>query len=227
MPLLYTIVPVCLAVLGAVFATQRNPSAVFTSAVQHLAAGVVFAAAACEILPDILHKADPLPTLAGGLAGVAAMLAVRKGEALAKGPLGMLAAIGVDILIDGLVLGLGFSADARTGLLLTAALSLELLLLGLTSAVSLGDIAGTALRKVTAVAGLALLLPAGVLLASPAAELPQQANLALLSFGLIALLYLVTEELLVEAHEVKEKNWVTALFFAGFLALLLLDELMG
>ena len=109
------------------------------------------------------------------------MLAVRKGEALAKGPVGMLAAIGIDFLIDGLVLGLGFSADARTGLLLTAALSLELLLLGLTSAVSLGDIAGTALRKVAAVAGLALLLPAGVLLASPAAELPQQANLALRS----------------------------------------------
>ncbi len=33
MPLLYTIVPVCLAVLGAVFATRKNPGATFTSGV--------------------------------------------------------------------------------------------------------------------------------------------------------------------------------------------------
>jgi ZIP family zinc transporter len=44
---------------------------------------------------------------------------------------------------------------------------------------------------------------------------------------LIALLYLVTEELLVEAHEVPDRPWVTATFFAGFLVLLLLEETIG
>jgi ZIP family zinc transporter len=48
-----------------------------------------------------------------------------------------------------------------------------------------------------------------------------------LAFGLIALLYLVTEELLVEAHESEDRPWVTAMFFVGFLLLLLLDELVG
>ena len=49
---------------------------------------------------------------------------------------------------------------------------------------------------------------------------------AVLTFALATLLYLVTEELLVEAHEVKETPLTTALFFAGFLAFMLLDMLV-
>lgn len=50
----------------------------------------------------------------------------------------------------------------------------------------------------------------------------------LFGLWLIALLYLVTEELLVEAHEGgKETPFATAMFFAGFLLLLLLEEGLG
>ena len=45
----------------------------------------------------------------------------------------------------------------------------------------------------------------------------------MLAFGVAALLYLVTEELLVEAHETEDTPLATATFFAGFLALLLLE----
>jgi ZIP family zinc transporter len=44
-----------------------------------------------------------------------------------------------------------------------------------------------------------------------------------LAFGVAALLYLVTEELLVEAHEREDTPWVTALFFIGFLVLFVLE----
>jgi zinc transporter, ZIP family len=43
-----------------------------------------------------------------------------------------------------------------------------------------------------------------------------------LSFGLVALLFLVTEELLTEAHEEKETPFQTVCFFAGFLLFLIL-----
>jgi ZIP family zinc transporter len=46
---------------------------------------------------------------------------------------------------------------------------------------------------------------------------------AVLAFAAASFLYLVTEELLKEAHEVREAPWMTALFFAGFIGLLLLD----
>jgi len=48
---------------------------------------------------------------------------------------------------------------------------------------------------------------------------------AVLAFGVAALLYLVTEELLVEAHEVRENTVTTAMFFVGFLVLLMVDVL--
>lgn len=44
-----------------------------------------------------------------------------------------------------------------------------------------------------------------------------------LSFAAAALLYLVTEELLVEAHEVPETPFTTAMFFAGFIILYVLE----
>lgn len=40
---------------------------------------------------------------------------------------------------------------------------------------------------------------------------------AVLAFGAAALLYLVTEELLVEAHEGEETPLLTAMFFLGFI----------
>ena len=46
---------------------------------------------------------------------------------------------------------------------------------------------------------------------------------AVLSFNVAALLYLVTEELLFEAHEVDETPLLTSMFVVGFLALLLLE----
>lgn len=46
-------------------------------------------------------------------------------------------------------------------------------------------------------------------------------------FVLIALLHLVTEEQLVEDHEVEDASWMTALFFVGFIALIVLNEVLG
>jgi ZIP family zinc transporter len=46
-----------------------------------------------------------------------------------------------------------------------------------------------------------------------------------LSFGLAALLFLVTEELLVEAHEEPETPIATAIFFTGFLVFVILGML--
>jgi ZIP family zinc transporter len=47
------------------------------------------------------------------------------------------------------------------------------------------------------------------------------------SFGLVALLYLVTEELLIKAHERLETPWGTAMFFVGFLSLEVIDHEMA
>src|SRR3546814_10565172 len=123
--LLYTLAPVLAVVLGAIIAssTKLNPGLV--AGLQHLAAGVVFAAAATEILPTVKHEASPSATLIGGAAGVVTMLGLKAFEARFQGPMALLAAIGIDLLVDGLGLGLAFVAGAKAGFLLTLAMTLE------------------------------------------------------------------------------------------------------
>ncbi|MAS41672.1 MAG: transporter [Rhodobacteraceae bacterium] len=223
----YTLVPALLTVAAAAAAARLRPAPTTMSVIQHVAAGVVFAAAASEILPEIKHEGSAMATLIGGGLGVAVMWLVKQAEDVIEGPAGLLTTVGVDILIDGLVLGIAFAAGMQAGILLTVALSLEVVFLGLALSGNLTGEGWSRTRAVAVTAGLATLLPVGALLAVPVAALSPPVVSGFLSFGLVALLYLVTEELLVEAHERAERPWVAAMFFAGFLSLLLIEELMA
>jgi len=227
MALEYTLIPVAAVILGCVLTLLRTPSAGFTSAMQHLAAGVVFGAAATEILPQVLHGTAPIATFVGGACGVAVMLGIKSLEARAQGPATLLTAVGIDIWIDGVVLGLSFIAGAQAGVLLTIALTLEVAFLGVTLTGELRETIANRTRILRIVGGLALLLPLGALMAAPLATMPPVVVTGCLSFGLMALLYLVTEELLVEAHEKPDSPLITAMFFVGFLGLMLLEEFMS
>lgn len=222
---IYTLIPALAAVLGAAVAAVRQPSPSITSAVQHLAAGVLFAAVAGEILPDLKHQQSPIAVIVGGALGVALMLLIKRWGERAKGSSGLIVTVGIDILIDGLVLGIGFAAGAKQGLLLTGALTLEVLFLGLAVASELKQTSGSAVRVIGIVAGLALLLPLGALLGTPIGALPGPYLAGFFAFALVALLYLITEELLVEAHTVPEQPWTTAMFFVGFLGMLVIEEI--
>ena len=224
--LLYTLAPVLTATLAAAIAAWRPPGPTLVSALQHFTAGVVFAAAAGELLPDLKHH-GLWPVVIGSAVGIATVLLVGKLERTVKGPIGLLTTVGIDVFIDGLVLGLGFAAGQREGFLLLIALTLETLFLGLTVTAELGEGGSSRARTIATTAGVALLLPLGAALAHPVGKLPPYAVTGFFAFGLMALLYLVTEELLVEAHEQPDRPWVTAMFFIGFLLLLILEDLIG
>ncbi|WP_444763584.1 hypothetical protein [Roseateles sp.] len=70
----FAAVPAAAVVLGGVAAAVRTPGARVQSAVQHIAAGVLFAALATELLPDVVHRRLPWVTLGGFALGVIAML---------------------------------------------------------------------------------------------------------------------------------------------------------
>jgi ZIP family zinc transporter len=140
-----------------------------------------------------------------------------------KLPVAFLAAVALDLLIDGLLIGIGFAAGAKEGKLLTLALTVELLSLGLAIAVTLADGGAGRARIVAITAALTLMLMIGALGgATLLASLPASVLEIAFSFGLAALLFLVTEGLLTEAHEVQETPWITSMFFAGFLLFLVL-----
>lgn len=220
----FTLVPLAAMVVGASVAAVRTPTQAVASAIQHFAAGVVFAAAASEILPDLKHAGSAFAIVVGGAAGLAAMLGIKWLGRKTKGPVGLVAVTGVDILIDGVVLGIGFAAASRQGILLTIALTMEVLFLGLTMALELREAVSSRLLAVGVVGAVGLLLPIGAAMGSLAGGLPGFWLAVLYAFALIALLYLVTEELLVEAHEKPDSGLITSMFFVGFLAILLLEE---
>lgn len=227
--LLYALFPVLAAIVGACLAAFRPPSPTFRSHIQHLAAGVVFSIVAVELLPDITHQHNAYVEVAVGFTlGVVSMLALKEfcrrlEKAGEDKPVGLMVGVGVDILLDGFLIGVSFAAGTQAGMLLTLALTLELLSLGLAVATALGKTEKNHKRVIVITSLLFLIILIGAGAGTVLIGMISEALLeVVLSFGLAALLYLVTEELLIEAHREPETPAATSMFFVGFLVFLLL-----
>lgn len=226
--LTFALLPVAAAIIGAVIAAFRAPGSLVRSYIQHLAAGVVFSVVAVELLPEIVEKRKPIEVAVGFALGVLVMLGIRHlthsiEEKGSESSTGLLTAIGVDVSLDGLLIGISFAAGAKAGRLLTFALTVELLSLGLAIASALGKSGKSRLRIIVTVTLLSLLIIIGAAIGGTVLTNVSASVLeVILSFGLAALLYLVTEELLVEAHEEPETPLSIAIFFGGFLLFLIL-----
>ncbi len=229
--LLYSLIPLAASGIGGLIAAFWPPGEILKSIVQHFAAGVVFAAAALELIPKVSVK-SPWAAVLGFAVGIVTMVVLRSATAKLeksssdRANFGLIAAIGVDVLIDGLVTGAGFASGEQTGLLLIIALTIEFLFLGLTVAVNLGKQASR--WKIVAVPpALSLLTVAGSAIGVILLAGVRPVTLAaVLAFGAVALMYLVTEELLVEAHQGPESPWIASTFFVGFLIYLVIEELV-
>lgn len=233
----FAAVPAVAVVLGGVAAAVRTPGPRVQSAVQHIAAGVLFAALATELLPDVVHRRLPWVTLGGFALGVIAMLLLkalaRRLEAREEEtsaplalPISLLLASALDIALDGLLIGVSFAAGERQGLLITIAMTLEVLFLGVATAAAMrGPKARSQVLATTITFAVLLMAGAGIGAYFLASASPPVLD-GVLSFGVAALLYLVTEELLTEAHEVDETPLLTSMFFVGFLALLMIEMMV-
>lgn len=126
-------------------------------------------------------------------------------------------------MIDGLLLGVGFAAGNTEGILLSVALALETFSLGLAVVIACVDLNLSKQKNILILLVLGILFFMGAILGITLLKgLSQEWLELVLSFGLAALLFLVTEELLTEAHEEKETLLQTAMFFVGFLVFLLI-----
>lgn len=233
--------PVGAAVLGSVVALVRRPGPQLVSGVQHFAAGVVMAALVGEVLPDLREQGNLAWVVGGFSVGVALMLALgawgRRLEAretpLRRGqtyvlPVGLLTAVGIDLLLDGELVGLGVTLGATAGLILTIALTVEILFLSLSVVGELTDAGVPRARAALITIGLGLLTAVGAVAgAAVLGGASHQVLAAGLAFGAAALLYLAVEELLVEAHEETETPLLGAMFFLGFLLIYILGEVAG
>ena len=226
--LMYVSIPVVLTIIGGVIAAYRSPGERTRITVQHFAAGVVFAAVGLELLPELVNNLKILPLLIGFSAGVALMLGVRKFSEKLEGKGGsssLVIASAVDMFIDGLLIGVSFEVGLEAGIVITVALTIELLFLALSFASSLSKEGKSKSRIIITTIILSLLVLIGAIIGGTMLQgIHDSALEGIIAFAVAALLYLVTEELLVEAHRGEEdSSFSTTMFFVGFLIVLILD----
>ncbi len=254
---LLCLIPAAALLAGGGLAFAWRPGAQTRSGIQHFTAGVVIAAVAAELVPALHVTTAPLPMALGFLVGIGAMLAVRRfageehgsGEEHDTGADGpahddaagdhapgtgallrsaLVIAVAVDLAVDGLIAGLTLAGSLQGGLVIVGALSLEVLFLGLALLVSLRRKGLATLPTLALLAALAALLPLGGVVGPVILRaLPPEAGIGVMAFATAALLYLVFEELLAEAHEsAEDSSLTTALLFLGFLMVLLIKAFL-
>ncbi|OOK68652.1 putative membrane protein [Mycobacterium kansasii] len=162
--------PVVAGIIGGVVAVVRSPSPALVSGVQHFAAGVVTAAVAGEVLPDLRARGSLWLIVVGFSAGVAVLVGLRhfdgdegsggegSGGAL---PVAFLAVVAVDLFIDGLLVATGATVSRRTALIIALALTVEVLFLGLSVALRLTGSGVPRVRAAVTTGGVSLVTAVG------------------------------------------------------------------
>jgi zinc transporter, ZIP family len=220
----------------AAASAEREPSATVTSYVQHVAAGLIIAAATLELLPEARQIGGDWPLIVGFAFGIVFMVGLRSttqwlGHAghdahadEADGPnWSLTAALAVVVLIDGSIIGISLSTGETGATLIAIALAAELTFVSASIAGSLSA-AGRGRAIATATGGLvALMLPVGAVLGALIFDGASPTLLVgALAFAAVVLLFTAIEELLLEAHTHKESAGTSAVLFLAFLLFLAL-----
>jgi len=225
----YILAATAAGILGGLVALFWKPAIRARSAIQHFAAGVVIAAVASDVIPEVEKVGTPLGILGGFAAGGLVMIGLKwlvlrfEKQQARRGrlPVGLSAAAAFDTLVDGAIISAGFSAGREVGSLLAIALAIELLFLTLSVGSEFHKGRSKRWRGLAVTSGIALMLPLGALAGGWALAGASEATIAAcLAFGSAALIYLIAEELLVESIQAEESLLSTAMLFVGFLVVL-------
>lgn len=227
-PTLYALIPMAFALLGGLLTFIYVPRPQIAALLQYFVAGVVISAVVTELLPKILHQRTAWVVPVGYVIGILFMVALHElAHLLAhkngkeKLPLRLVGASAIDLLIDGVLIGLAFIAGEKSGLLI--ALSLTPCAFFMTMTVC-SIFKKRSLIQLYFILFLALMLPLGAFLGWSFAEQMSGPFLeATIAAAIAALLYLGVEEFLVEAWRKRENHWVPLAFFLGFLIVLMFE----
>ncbi len=225
--LIYLSIPIFAIIFSSIIFRLVALNSHSKSMIQHFSAGIVFAALAVELIPELYNTPFKIQLIIGYIIGTTLMLIIQKvfhnnHSHSNKSIVSLLIAVAIDIFIDGLLVGISFAISVEKGLIISIALSLELLFLVLSVDASLQKAGKSFMSIVLTNIGFAVLAFSGSALGLTFLNTSKSIIVLITSFGTAALLYLVTEELLKDAHEEKETTTSTAMFFLGFLIILLL-----
>jgi ZIP family zinc transporter len=146
-------------------------------------------------------------------------------------PWSLIGPVTVDALVDGFLIGLSCALSAHAGLVLAGATCIEMAFLGAAFAATVSRCTGASLlSRLAAIA----LPPATLLLAAAAGGALGDVSsshpalfVAFVAFGVVELLFLVTHELLIEAHEALNGGhvwWINVWLFVGIFVVLMVNR---
>ena len=228
------ILPAISMAIGGILASRFNPGKLLRGIVAHLVGGLVLGIAAADLMPAASRNDHPYALAIGFCLGFVLLLVI---NALLQDPkassngnqsqpmLLLIFPFVVDSLIDGLVVGISNEA-AQQKWVIPVAVGLEMGLATLGLGTLLGRGAG---RWRSRLAGgvMALTYLVGLTLSKYLTDdLHGPALTGMLAFGTAALIYLVVEEVMKEAHSRGENDSsiVNVAFFIGLLCVWLLDS---
>ena len=219
---------------GGLLGSRIRPGKRFRGVVAHLVGGLVLGIAAADLMPAASQSGHPLALALGFCLGFSLLLVI---NAVLQDPetstesdrtrpiLLLMLPFLVDSLIDGLVVGISSKA-AEQGWVIPVAVALEM---GLAT-LGLGTLLGRGAapwRSRLAGALMALMYGIGLSISLVLTHgLQGTALTGTLAFGTAALIYLVVEEVMKEAHCRGEDDsaLVNVAFFVGLLCIWLLDS---
>lgn len=148
-----------------------------------------------------------------------------------KVPWALVASVAADGGVDGLLIGLAFAASPGAGWAMSIATCIEMGFLGLSFSATISNATRSIMKIVPIVALPSMLLMVGGVLGNNVGD-ALHGNPALfvgfIGFAVVCLLFLVTQELLMEAHEVGGDNVViNVMLFVGLFGGIVLEKFVG
>ena len=227
------ILPAISMAFGGLLGSRIRPGKRCRAVVAHLVGGLVLGIAAADLMPAASNSGHPVALAIGFCLGFSLLLVInavleepheRPEHGQARPILLLMLPFLVDSLIDGLVVGISSGASEQQWVIPVAvALEMGLATLGLGTLLGRGasrwrSAVSGALMAVTYLIGLSISLLITNGLQGPALT-------GTLAFGTAALIYLVGEEGMKEAHARGEDDsgLVNVAFFIGLLCIWLLD----
>jgi zinc transporter ZupT len=146
-------------------------------------------------------------------------------------PWPLVAGVVADGAVDGLLIGLAFAASPGAGWAMSIATCIEMGFLGLSFSATISTSTRSVMKMVfVALLPPLLLMTTGVIgtHVGDALHANKGVFVGFIGFAVVCLLFLVTQELLVEAHEVGgDSAVINVMFFVGLLGGIMLEGLVG
>jgi zinc transporter ZupT len=144
-------------------------------------------------------------------------------------PWSQTAVVSIDAAVDGLLIGLTYSADTAAGLTMALATSIEMAFLGLQYSTKVRSTVQNALLQFALISLPPVILFFAGMLGAYAGSLltaNQSLFIGFIAFSLVALLFMITQELIVEAHEGSDSMLSNSMLFIGILGEMVLDKML-